>query len=299
MILMLPLSFNIVPKSTLTLRRQIRSISSTRKMTKAMELVSASKMRRAVATALATRPYAEGARDILNRIDPSHNALLHPLLAKRAIRKTCIVLISTNRGLCGGFNNALIQTLNRAVVSLGKDTVSLITLGKRGRDAAARAGYAIMADFPKEDITRSVTDIIPIASLIIEQYVSGAVDSVQLVSMHFMSSVRQEPRLVPMLPFDIDEYRDAHKAVQDQGIFEPSDEEVLSFVIPRLLEMQLFHAVLESEAAEQSARMLAMHNASQAAQDLLSDLQLTYNQQRQAAITQEIAEISSGRAALE
>lgn len=264
-----------------------------------MELVSASKMRRAVATALATRPYAQGARDILNRIDPSHNALLHPLLAKRDIKKTCIVVISTNRGLCGGFNNALIQTLNRRTATLNKDSVLLVTLGKRGRDAAMRSGYTLLADFVKEDITRSVTSVIPIVSLISEYYSSGTVDSVQLVSMHFVSSVRQEPRVASLLPFAIDEYRDPQIAAQNQGLFEPSDEEVLSCALPRLLEMQLFQAVLESEAAEQSARMLAMHNASQSAQDLLSDLRLTYNQQRQAGITQEIAEISSGRAALE
>lgn len=302
-----------MPKGTLAIRRQIRSIGNTKKMTKAMELVSASKMRRAVAAALATRPYAMAAWDILSRLDVRHEAQVSPLLARRAVNRVGIILVSANRGLCGGFNNALLQKVNACIAAekiRGVKEFTLYTLGKQGREAAARLGYAIAADFPKNDITRSALDITPISHVTSDAFENERVDKVILINMHFVSSVKQQPISKTLLPFDpivsrevLSEYApqdESHTPIQRaQCIFEPSVGEVISAIIPRLLDIQIFQAVLESEASEHSARMLAMHNATESASDLLSDLQLTYNQIRQAGITQEIAEISSGRAALE
>lgn len=303
-----------MPKGTLAIRRQIRSIGNTKKMTKAMELVSASKMRRAVAAALATRPYATAAWDILKRLNVRQEMRLHPLLETRPVTHLGIILISTNRGLCGGFNNALLQKVSACITvekAAGAKTFTLYTLGKQGRDGAMRLGHTISADFPKNDITRSIVDVAPISHVISDVFEKKEVDKVILVNTHFISSVKQRPSMRVLLPFDaiadgevLSEYTSASGRVEEidkklSCIFEPSDQEVIQEIIPRLLDIQLFQAVLESEASEHSARMLAMHNATESASDLLSGLQLAYNQIRQAGITQEIAEISSGRAALE
>ena len=303
-----------MPKGTRAIRRQIRSIGNTKKMTKAMEMVSASKMRRAVAAALATRPYATAAWDILNRLDVRHDAKLHPLLAQRSVRHLGIIVISTNRGLCGGFNNALLQKIASYITTekaRGVETITFYTFGKQGRDLAVRMGYSVAADFPKNDITRAITDITPISHVVCDIFARGDIDKVILMNTHFLSSVRQRPVAKTLLPFDaiadsdvLSEYVAALGKIDsapmcEACLFEPSDEEVIRASIPRLLDIQIFQAVLESEASEHSARMLAMHNATESASDLLSDLNLTYNQVRQAGITQEIAEISSGRAALE
>lgn len=278
-----------------------------------MELVSASKMRRAVAAALATRSYASAAWDILLKLDVRHEAMLHPLLAHRAINRVGIVLISTNRGLCGGFNNALLQKVSACIAvekAQGAKEFTLYTFGKKGREGAARLGYDIHADFPKSDMTRSILDVAPISHLIGDAFEQKRIDKVILINMHFLSSVKQSAVIKTLLPFSADRSNDVlseYAAVgksdsskkQTSCLFEPSAEEVIHAIIPRLLDIQIFQAVLESEASEHSARMLAMHNATESASDILSDLQLTYNQIRQAGITQEIAEISSGRAALE
>lgn len=278
-----------------------------------MELVSASKMRRAVSAALATRPYASAAWDILCKLDMRHEAMLHPLLAHRPVNRVGIVLISTNRGLCGGFNNALLQKVSACIASekaQGAKEFTLYTFGKKGREGAARLGYDIHADFPKSDMTRSILDVAPISHLIGDAFEHKKIDKVILINMHFLSSVKQSSVIKTLLPFSADRSKDVlseyaavgksgSSKIQTSCLFEPSAEEVIHAIIPRLLDIQIFQAVLESEASEHSARMLAMHNATESASDILSDLQLTYNQIRQTGITQEIAEISSGRAALE
>lgn len=305
-------------KGTLQIRRQIRSITSTKKMTKAMELVSAAKMRKAIAAVLATRPYATFARDVLRYLaERTHDALLHPLLEARPMRNAAVIVVSTNRGLCGSFNSALASTVRKEAVRAkeeGARGVECFSLGRRCRDILARSGMKIAADFPKKDITTSIVDVLPLAHTIIRQYTVGALDRVYIAYTDYISSVKQKPLCKQLLPLEIGSGSISLEIVPDpislpstEGrykefatmLFEPSETRVLSYVIPRLLEVQLYQAVLESEASEHSARMLAMHNASEAATDILSSLRLTYNQIRQAGITQEIAEISSGRAALE
>ncbi|MDO8571086.1 MAG: ATP synthase F1 subunit gamma [bacterium] len=285
-------------KGTLTIRRQIKSITNTKKMTKAMELVSASKMRRAVSSVVATRPYGLAAREILAKLTPGSEGSRHPFLEKRAIKRVGIIVIGTNKGLCGGFNNVIAQKVMevvRAERDAGAQGVELCTFGKRARDFLARYGETCFADFTKNDITTSVLDIVPLIHLMTERFLSGDIDKGYVVYMDYISSVRQKPVAQVLLP--IDNKEGEHMGVE--YVYEPTSEYVLEYVIPRLLESQVFQAVLESEASEHSSRMMAMHNASEAATDMLFDLRLTYNQIRQAGITQEIAEITSGRAALE
>ncbi len=289
-------------KGALTIRRQIKSISNTKKMTKAMELVSAAKMRRSVAAAAASRPYAVSAEEVVSYLMPRIEKNMHPLLAERPVRRVGIIAIGTNRGLCGGFNANLAAAAHGQIARLKSEGVhiELYTLGRRIRDYCMRYGHSITADFPKEDITRSVTDILPLASVIIRTYSEGALDRVFLVFTEFLSTVRQQATVRQLLPFGaFRPLSEEKEELLSQVVFEPSPSDVVSHMLPRILETHLYQAVLDSEASEHSARMLAMHNASEAATDMLSDLRLTYNQARQAAITQEIAEISSGKAALE
>ncbi|MBI4239735.1 ATP synthase F1 subunit gamma [Candidatus Uhrbacteria bacterium] len=292
-----------MPKGALTIRRQMKSITNTKKMTKAMEMVSASKMRKSISAVSATRPYATHAWEMLTYLS-GRVEKLHPLLAEREVKNAGFILISTNRGLCGGFNNALVQLLLgkiREEKHQGVEKCEIFTLGKRARDFVARYGHRIVADFPKNDITVSIQDILPLMHLVSEQYISGELDKVYVVTTEFVSTMRQKAVCKQLLPFTGPQAQEVDREATDfaQFLFEPSDKSVLEFIIPRIVEMQVFKAVLESEASEHSARMMAMHNASEAATDMLFDLRLTYNQARQASITQEISEISSGKAALE
>ncbi|MBI4250477.1 ATP synthase F1 subunit gamma [Candidatus Uhrbacteria bacterium] len=300
--------------STLAIRRQIRSVRNTKKITKAMELVSGAKMRKAVASALATRSYAHCAWDLLQHLATRVDRALHPLLAVRPVRRSAVIIISSNRGLCGSFNAQLamkgIGAIRRAQEA-GAQQVDIITFGRRARDTVARHGYTIHADFPKADITTSIMDIAGIIHVITQGFSDGSLDRVDIVSSSFVSSIKQNIEAWQLLPLvtegfvrtGITESATKETAKKDsdfsQFVFEPSEQQVLGHIIPRLLETQIFQAVLETEASEHSARMMAMHNATEAASEMVGDLELTYNRVRQSAITQEIAELSAGRAALE
>lgn len=299
---------------TLTIRRQIRSVRNTKKITKAMELVAAAKMRKAVASALATRSYAQRAWDLLGHLARRANRQATALLSIRPLQKSIIIVIGSNRGLCGSFNNQITQKSileKKRDTQNGADHVAFITFGKRVRDGIARHGHTIAADFAKNDITTSLLDISPIVHMVIEQYIKGTVDRVSLVYSTFVSSVKQVIGVKQLLPLEYVQKKgegitDAALSPEEGSsedyslyLFEPSERKVLAHIIPRLLETQVFQAVLESEASEHSARMMAMHNATEAASDILNGLQLTFNQVRQTAITQEVAELSAGRAALE
>lgn len=298
-----------MPNATREIRRRIRSVSNTRKVTKAMELVSSSKMRRALQAVLATRPYAGEAWKLLLNVSQRTDAQAHPLLRQGRGHKTAVVLITTNRGLVGGFNTAL---LNNLLVELKKidpthEHSDIILLGKRGRPMATKFGYNAAAEFEKLDVVTKVEQVHALAKLVIEDFRNGKYDRVILAYTDFISTLSQRPRVRKLLPIERDlELGTVGKQTADEpesnGVeyaFEPSPEVVLDVLLARLVEVQLYQAVLESNASEHAARMMAMRNASDAANDLIDDLTLTFNQARQAAITQDLSEISAGRAALE
>lgn len=299
--------------STKIIRRRIKSITNTKKITKAMELVAASKMKKAQLATLATRSYADRAwafiADLASKTDPS----LHPLLAQKSeIKKVCLVLITSDRGLCGGFNAQMIKTAAEFIkkqTSEGRE-VELITIGKKGRDFSARHKFKIAADFVNLSSVTKLVEIRAINKIILDDFISGKYDEIYLAYTDFISTITQKPKLIKLLPFsgerDIELGRVGREAgekpVREVGyefLFEPSPSQVLDYLLPRMVETQIYQAILESNASEHSARMVAMKNASDAAEDMIFDLTLNYNQVRQAAITREIAEISGGKAALE
>lgn len=267
-----------------------------------MELVSAAKMRKAVATTIGARPYAGVAREIFASLHASTDReLTHPLMAVRPVKTVAVIAIGSNRGLCGGFNSQLASKITRQLgVEYAGATIKIVSLGRRLRDALARQGFEIAADFEKQDVTKSAAEIVPIVGFVVGEFLAERYDCVLLAYNHYVSAMKQDQVVVPILPMAFPEVTHAQTApVATGGIFEPSTTQVLNHLIPRLLETQIFQAMIESEASEHSARMVAMKNATESAKELLFDLQLAYNQIRQAAITQEIAEISAGRLAVE
>lgn len=302
-----------MPQATRDIKRRIKSVASTKKVTKAMEMVAAAKMRRAVASVLASRSYADLAWQLIKKLVLKTETELHPLLCRREkVKKAALVLISGNRGLCGGFNS---QIISRAARYLKEQSdrgleVSLITVGKKGRDFMAKKGYVLAADFIKADSVVDVSEIRPLARLLVEDYLAGKFDKVALAYTDFISTLVQKPRIMEVLPF-------SEKTDEDLGqvnsqlpassfqlptfeyLFEPSPAEVLNELLPRMLETKIYQALLESSASEHSARMVAMKNASEAASDMISELTLIFNKARQAGITAELADISGGRVAAE
>jgi len=307
-----------MPQTTADIKRRIKSIGSTKKVTKAMELVSAAKMRKAIASVLSTRSYSRLAWDLLKRLSQRTDSKYHALLKTRKnVKKIGLVLITSNRGLCGSFNY---QIINRAhdFIKHQKNEVGLeadlVIMGKRGRDVMFKHGHTVIAEFNKLDITTAIEEIRPLAKLLINDYLTGKYDKVMVAYTDFISTLVQKPRLMQLLPivkFDEDKYlgqadKEQKAAAKEQDgvlkyeyLFEPNPEKVLDQLLPRMLEMQIYQAILESDASEHSARMIAMRNASDSASDMISALTLAFNKARQSSITAELADISGGRAAVE
>lgn len=294
-------------ENTRTIRRRIKSITSTRKITKAMELVSAAKMRRASAAALATRPYALSAWSLIEHLVATTTRTLHPLLAYREVKRTIAVVMTTDRGLVGGLNAQLIRT----VLALPKEAeLQFITVGKRGQNAIRRSGGSILATFPAPVSQPRVEDIRPISKLTIDAFRTESVDRVMVIYPDFVSALRQVPRVKQLLPLHRESIRafleetgraslPTTRADLSEFTFEPTPDAVLELVLPQLVEVQLYQAQLEAAASEHAARMVAMRSATDAAGDLFDDLTLALNQTRQAAITKDLSEISASRAALQ
>lgn len=301
--------------ATRDIKRRIRSVRNTKKITRAMELVAAAKMRKAVSKVLATRTYADLAWNTVLHLVKKLNAEHHAFFQEPAqVKKVGLILISTNRGLCGSFNAQLVQKVVQSIRIHHPESVEteLITMGTKGKLEARRRHLNIVADFTKDDITASAAKVAPMAQMVVKNFLEKKYDKVFVAYTDFASSLRQMPHVMQLLPIvpKIDD-RLAHivhekkEDVQDINvdsfadfIFEPDMAKILNAFLPRLVEIQIYQAVLESEASEHSARMFAMRNASEAAGEMIDSLTLAYNQARQASITAEIAEIAAGSAAL-
>lgn len=315
------------------IQRRIKSVSNTKKLTRAMEMVSAAKMRKSVEAVLRTRTYANLSWETvlnLSRSSSGNGASSHPLLVKRdKLDRAAIILISSNRGLCGGFNSNIIEKAHLSIKKHhefhGKEfETDFILIGKKGEAVYRYYGYNIAAEFTKLDIVDDISEVVPAAKMILKDYLSGKYDRVFVAYTDFVSASKQVPRVKQILPVEIErddqhlgivgedtrvgtskeflEVKEGAHLSDEQFVyeytFEPSPREVLDEMIPRLVEVQLFQAVLESNASEHSARMAAMHQATDAAKTMVEELTLFYNKARQAAITAEIAEISAGANAL-
>lgn len=292
--------------NTKTIKRRIKSIGNTKKITKAMEMISAVKMRKAVAQDLASRSYSDYAWELLLDIGTKTNVRKHPLLARRRVKKVLVAIITSNRGLSGGFSTKLLQEVNRYVLAekKGNVVVDAVVMGKKAKKIHSTFGHSVVAEFDKADITAKVEEIMPLARFLMKAYTDKTYDRVVVAYTHYASAVRQIPRVRQILP--IEQNSDDGKTMQEEKAlehlvefkFEPNPLRVLELIVPRVIATQIFQVTLESDASEHSARMVAMKNATDAAKDMIKDLTSTFNKARQAAITQEIAEIVGGAAAL-
>jgi len=288
------------------IRRRIKSVKSTAQITKAMELVAASKMRRAQERVLSSRPYAEKMHSVLGDLSTNTRttgASLHPLLARHQTGKVCLVLLTSDRGLCGSFNTNLIRHALEFVVrhrDEGEDVV-LVTVGKRGRNAMVRFGANVIAEFTDLTDKPTIVDIAPIVRLLIDDYTQGVFRSVYLAYSQFISTMTQRPVMIPVLPIEEEYLTGGHGENSPQTvdyIFEPNASAILDALLPRYVEVQMYQALLESIASEQSARMVAMRNATDNAEDIVNYLTLTYNKARQASITRELIDIATSASAI-
>jgi F-type H+-transporting ATPase subunit gamma len=314
---------------TKEISRRIRSITNTKKITRAMEMVAAVKMRKAIEAVLKTRTYAnlswETVLHLSKNIKNQDKNTLYPLLIKKSeTKKVAIILITSNRGMCGGYNSAIINKVKDSIKKYSDVAVEFILIGKKGEVVYGQE-YQVAAEFPKSDLLTDIgtNEVEAIVNLVIADFLNGRYDKIFVAYTDFVSAIKQIPRIKQLLPIDInteDEYlgivADPKVSVDKEllnekerkhldpisgceYIFEPNPEEVLDKMIPRLLAVQIYQALLEANASEHSARMSAMHQATEAATDMVKELTLFYNKARQAGITAEIAEISAGANALE
>ncbi|MBX4187312.1 MAG: ATP synthase F1 subunit gamma [Candidatus Doudnabacteria bacterium] len=289
--------------NTKEIRRRIRSITNIGQITKAMELVSAAKMRKAQATALASRPYAKLSAQLLKDLVEKAKVENHPLIRKvttetksKVGKKVLVIVISSDRGLAGAFNTNIVNKALSIVKAESDSKVDFITTGKKGTDALLRMQFNIIATFPGKDKNITGLDAEPIAVMAIDEFLAGTYEKVFVVYTNFVSTLVQKPNLVQLLPF-----HDEAAAVKDQEefLFEPSSDEILDGLIQRTIKFIVYQGLVEGAASEHSARMVAMRNANEAAADLLNELSLSYNQARQAGITRELSEISAAKLAME
>lgn len=302
-------------RSLRDIRRKMKAIKSTRQVTKAMELVAGSKMRRAVQSAQLLKEYAHSAYTVLERIAEGLPGE-HPFLQERDVQNVLCVLFTSDRGLCGSLNAQLLRTTSQYVEKLkginGFQSIEFIGVGRKGQQFLSRTGQRIVAAFPALSNHPSFRDVLPITRVALDGFSAGTYDHIVLIYADFISPLVQEPAIKVLLPFSQTVMKDMIASIRQSRktqsassetlaakyAFEPSPAEVLNTIMPQLTEVQMYQAVLESAASEHSARMLAMRNASDNASDILGDLTLTYNQTRQAGITAELAELSAATAAL-
>jgi F-type H+-transporting ATPase subunit gamma len=295
------------------IKGRIRSVKNISQITRALEAVSASKVRRAQARVTASRAYAEKAWEILLNVQAAGGPggpPLHPLLEEReTINNIMIVLITSDRGLAGAFNTNIIRVARRFAERLGKP-VQWVTVGRKGRDSMVRAGANVVAEFTYLPDNPTISDIAPIARLAIDAFLSHEVDDVYIAYTDFINTLTQRPVVLgwlPLVPHNIEDSVAAEYVKEVPNLtqtssdyeYEPTPEAILEEIVPRFTELQLYQAMLESKASEHSARMVAMRNASDNASQLIDDLTLEYNKARQAAITAEILDIVGGTEALQ
>jgi F-type H+-transporting ATPase subunit gamma len=293
--------------STRELRLRVRSIKNLAQVTRALETVSASYVRKAVQATLATRPYAEKAWKVLIHLarQPGH-AMLHPLLTERnEVNRELVIMISGDRGLAGAYNvNVLRMTLNHEAKS--KVPVSYVAVGRKGRDLLIRRHKDVIAEFSQLPNSPSFADVSAIGRLVVDDFEKGVYDRVYIVYTEFVNMAVQRPVIRKLLPLDVkyeeseeeEKYNVTHHKTNSVFVYEPDQEELLSQIVPRFTAMQIYQAILSSQASEQAARMLAMHNATQSANELVGLLQLEYNKLRQQLITSEMLDITGGAEAL-
>jgi F-type H+-transporting ATPase subunit gamma len=282
------------------IRRRIRSVRNTAQITRAMEMVAAARMRRAQERVRAARPYAEAIRAMIAGLSALGTAVdinEFPLLQQRPVKRVQVILITADRGLAGALNSNVIRRTVRFIANEAGYPVEMVAVGRKGRDFFSRQGQQLTAEFTHLGPSPALDAVRPVINIAIADFIEGRVDAVYVIYTRFVNTLVQQPEVRQILPIQPPEHATAEERVRD-FIFEPSPEAVLQALLPRYVETQVYEAVLEAIASEESARMVAMRNATDNARELIDDLTLTLNKVRQAQITREVSEIAAGAAAL-
>jgi F-type H+-transporting ATPase subunit gamma len=278
-------------------KRRIKGVQNISKITRAMEMVAASKMRKAQERGLQGRPYAEKIEQVIADLAAlPETRERHPLLQQRPVKQIGVLHITPDRGLCGGLNSNLNRSLGNFTLEQKDIAVKVVAIGRKGREFITRAGINLSAEFNGLGDQPGFLDTLPISNLIIHEYTTGKIDKVYISYTRFINTMSQAPEMKQLLPV---------RPAQIPGgqnvdyIYEPDAQAVLGGLLPRFVEMEIYHAILESIASEQSARMVAMRSATDSANDLIGELTLLYNKARQESITRDLLDITGGVTALE
>lgn len=272
-------------------RKRIRSVENIQKITRTMEMVASARMLKATNTLFASRPYAQLAWNLILNLAAKSEGKLHPLLVSRPVKNSLIVLVTADRGLCGAFNLSLIHQ----ALKLERPNKKFIAVGKKGRDFLIHRGYDVIAEFTGLAMPVQYLQVLPIGQVIIQDYVKSIFDEVYIVYSTYVSHLVQKPAVLQLLPIQ----KSTMTPMLAQFTYEPSPELVLTNLIPRIIEYEIYAAILENQASEFAARMVAMKNASENAENLISNLVLSYNKARQENITKELTELSTSRIVIE
>jgi len=288
--------------STRDIRRRIKSVKNTAQITKAMQMVASSKMRKAQLAALAGRPYASLMNKMLAHVGGNAGDFSHPLMEKRNVKKRAVIVVSTDKGLCGALNSNLL----REAAKFDKNTTVYICAGKKGAQFIARTKRQLAAEFTYKDAPM-FSEARAISKFAQEMFLKGEVDAVDVLFTNFINTLNQKPEVLPLLPIgeikgvqasEGHELAVALKKSELEYIFEPSAEGVLGSLLPHYMNFQVYQILMEAKASEHSSRMVAMKNATDNAKQLIKDLTLEYNKLRQANITKELLEITTAQMAL-
>ena len=285
--------------NTRDIRRRIKSVKNTSQITKAMQMVAASKMRKAQQTALDGRPFANLLNHVLSCVQERTDASLHPLLQERDVKKELVIVISTDKGLCGGLNTNIFREVNK----LKCDDALFVAAGRKGKQYLARTGCNLIADFELSDAP-TFLEAKRISQFCMDKFLDGEIDRLRVIYPYFVNTLVQESRIRQILPvssFDVtmaDDAEDEDVLDGSEYIFEPDPKEVLNALVPYYVHTELHQMILNARASEHSARMVAMKSATENANGLIKDLTLEYNKLRQAAITTELLEITTAQMAL-
>lgn len=281
-------------RSMRDIKRQIKSVQNTRQITKAMEMVAASKLRKAQEKAEAARPYSQKLKEVVSSIAAGTQDLQHPMLVSRPVKKTAYIIVTSDRGLAGGYNANILRkvTMLLAERHSSKDEYALFVIGRKGRDFLRRREYPIVEEVTELSDTPKFSDIKSIAYSAVQQFETGVYDELYICYNRFVNAISQVPTVDRLLPMDA--VGQEHTGASATYEYEPSPEGVLQVLLPKYAETLIYSAILDGKASELGAKMTAMGSATKNASKMIGDLRLTYNRARQAAITQEITEIVAG-----
>jgi F-type H+-transporting ATPase subunit gamma len=283
------------------IRSKISSINKTRKITRAMEMVAASKMRKTQERMRASKPYANKIYDVVKHIARANSEYRHPFMQERDIKRVGLIVVTSDRGLCGGLNSNLLRETIRNIRGCKEkgQEVDVAVIGRKGKAFFKRVGGNVLGSIEHLGDTPGINDFIGVVKVMVDAYYNGTLDALHVVYNEFVNTMTQKPLIKQLLPLPKAE-AETSKSLSHHWdyIYEPDAKDLLDTLLERFIEMEVYQAVVENIACEQAAKMIAMKSATDNAGDLIKEFQLAYNKARQAAITQELAEIVGGAAAL-